>query len=66
MPPDHAAGLVPVSGGQLYYEQTGEGPALLLIHSGFLDRRLWDPQFADYARAFSVIRYDLRGFGRSS
>jgi 3-oxoadipate enol-lactonase len=66
MAPDRTAGLVPVPGGQLYYEQAGEGPALLLIHSGFLDRRMWDPQFADYARTHSVIRYDLRGFGRSS
>jgi 3-oxoadipate enol-lactonase len=58
-------GFVPVSGGKLYYERTGEGPALVLIHSGFLDRRMWDPQFENYSTQYSVLRYDLRGHGRS-
>jgi alpha/beta superfamily hydrolase len=31
-----------------------------------LDARMWDPQFEIFAQRFSVIRYDMRGFGRSS
>lgn len=27
---------------------------------------MWDPQFEVFAQRFSVIRYDMRGFGRSS
>jgi len=57
---------LPVRGGTLYYETAGEGPALVLIHAGFLDNRMWDDQFELFAKAERVIRYDVRGFGRSS
>jgi pimeloyl-ACP methyl ester carboxylesterase len=52
-------------GGRLYYEAKGSGPAVVLIHGGQLDRRMWDGQFDTLARAHRVIRYDVRGFGRS-
>ena len=42
------------------------GEALVFIHGFALDARMWDPQFEVFAQRFSVIRYDLRGFGRSS
>jgi len=57
---------LPVRGGNLYYETTGEGPPLVLIHAGFLDCRMWDDQFQLFAKGNRVIRYDVRGFGRSS
>ena len=28
--------------------------------------RVWDPSIRSFAQRFSVIRYDMRGFGRSS
>jgi len=37
-----------------------------LIHAGFLDSRMWDDQFQLFAKSVRVIRYDVRGFGRSS
>ena len=52
-------------GGKLYYEAKGSGSAVVLIHGGQLDRRMWDGQFDTLARAHRVIRYDVRGFGRS-
>ena len=55
-----------VTGGRIYYEVAGQGPAIVLIHGGFGDRRMWDAQFANLARDFRVVRYDHRGFGRSS
>lgn len=58
-------GSVPVPGGSVYYERTGTGAPLVLIHSGFTDRRLWDPQFTRYSADYTVIRYDVRGHGRS-
>src|SRR5437667_11691074 len=39
-------GYAEVDGGRLYYETSGEGPALVLIHAGFLDSRMWDTQFS--------------------
>ncbi|HLL85305.1 MAG TPA: alpha/beta fold hydrolase [Longimicrobium sp.] len=64
--PALASGLLAVEGGQLYYETRGRGPALVLVHGGFGDHRMWDDQFAALSRDFRVVRYDHRGFGRSS
>jgi pimeloyl-ACP methyl ester carboxylesterase len=52
--------------GQLYYETAGEGTALVLSHAGFLDSRMFDAVWEPLARHFRVIRYDMRGFGKSS
>jgi 3-oxoadipate enol-lactonase len=65
MPEIAASGFVSVPDGQLFYETTGQGPAIVLIHSAFLDRRMWEPQFASYASGHTVVRYDVRGHGRS-
>ena len=59
-------GFVDAEGGKLYYEADGEGPALVLIHAGFLDCRMWDSQFQSYSKTYKTIRYDVRGYGRSS
>src|SRR5207247_641721 len=52
-------------GGRLYYETSGKSPVLVLIHAGFLDSRMWDTQFQLFSKNYMVIRYDVRGFGRS-
>ncbi len=59
-------GIAEVNGTSLYYEQAGQGRTLVFIHGFSLDCRMWDDQFESFARGFHVIRYDLRGFGRSA
>ena len=59
-------GRVAVDGGSLYYEAAGSGAPVILLHGGNLDRRMWDAQFALLRQRYRVIRYDARGFGRSS
>lgn len=54
-----------INGTRIYYEMIGEGDVLVLLHSGYTDLRLWDDQFELFGRHFKVIRYDIRGFGRS-
>jgi len=58
-------GYCDVSGGKIYYEAAGQGHALVLIHGGQLDRRMWDEQFQFFSPKYKVIRYDVRGFGNS-
>ena len=65
-PSNVTSGMVPVDGGSLYYETLGKGAPIILIHGGFGDRRMWDPQFETLSQAFRVVRYDHRGFGKSS
>src|SRR5512134_2907252 len=52
--------------GQLYYEMAGNGFPLVLSHAAFLDSRMFDDVWEPLARRFCVIRYDMRGYGRSS
>jgi pimeloyl-ACP methyl ester carboxylesterase len=58
-------GFVETNGTKLYYEMIGEGHPLVLIHGGYMDRRMWDDQFAVFAQHYRVIRYDVRGFGKT-
>ncbi len=59
-------GHAEVHGARLYYEMLGTGRALVLVHGGWLDCRMWDDQFRAFAEAgWCVVRYDVRGFGRS-
>jgi 3-oxoadipate enol-lactonase len=53
------------AGGRLFFEVAGEGPAVVLIHAGLWDRRIWDDQLPSFTAGHGVLRYDLRGFGRS-
>lgn len=62
---DAHAGFAEVDGASLYYEVKGEGHPLLLLHAGVADSRMWDDQFSAFAQYYRVIRYDMRGFGRT-
>jgi len=51
----------------LYYEDHGSGPPVVLIHGYPLSGRAWDRQLPPLLEAgHRVITYDRRGFGRSS
>ncbi len=52
--------------GQLYYETAGNGMPLVLSHAAFIDSRMFDAVWEPLAEHFQVIRYDMRGFGKSS
>src|ERR1700747_2299127 len=52
---------------QLYYEDHGSGPPVVLVHGYLLDGRSWEMQEAAFLDAgYRVITYDRRGFGASS
>ena len=58
-------GFAELRDGRLYYETVGSGQALVFVHGFSLDARMWDDQFEVFASRYRVVRYDLRGFGRS-
>ncbi len=52
---------------QLYYEDHGSGPPVIMIHGYPLSGRAWDKQLpALLGTGYRVITYDRRGFGKSS
>ncbi len=52
---------------ELYYEDDGSGPAVVLLSGWPLDSRSWEPQAHALLEAgHRVIAFDRRGFGQSS
>lgn len=60
------SGYAQINGAALWYEVTGEGEPLLLLHAGICDARMWEEHMEPLSARFRVIRYDMRGFGRSN
>jgi 3-oxoadipate enol-lactonase len=58
-------GFAYFNGTQIYYEIAGSGTPLVLVHAGIADSSMWDEQFSVLAEDFMVVRYDMRGFGRT-
>jgi 3-oxoadipate enol-lactonase len=57
---------VDIDGDRLFYEVAGSGPALVFLHAGIADRRMWDAEFERFSHDHFVARFDARGFGHSS
>ncbi len=50
-----------------FYEDSGQGPAVVLVHGHSADLRLWELQAPALVQAgYRVVRYDVRGHGRTS
>jgi pimeloyl-ACP methyl ester carboxylesterase len=58
-------GFLEVGNASLYYEETGSGSPLVMIHGGLLNGRSWDLQVDAFAGDYRVVRYDARHHGRS-
>ena len=59
-------GQLGVDGAELYWEQRGEGPPLLLLHGFGESSVVWDPYLDRLEEHFTVVLMDLRGHGRST
>ncbi len=53
-------------GTKVYYETSGKGPGLLLTHGFGATSRMWRTQSGVLDRQNEMIRWDLRGHGRSA
>lgn len=58
-------GYADIGNAKLYYEIGGEGETLVLLHAGFVDSGMWDDQWDDFTKHYRVIRFDMRGYGKS-
>jgi pimeloyl-ACP methyl ester carboxylesterase len=45
--------------------EDGNGPALVFLHAGVCDKRMWRDQMAAFASRHRVVAYDRRGFGET-
>jgi len=50
----------------LYYERTGQGPAMLFVHGMCGDAEVWADQARRFSDRFTCVRYDRRGHSRSA
>jgi pimeloyl-ACP methyl ester carboxylesterase len=50
----------------IFYEVTGAGEPVVFVHAFSVDRRMWARQVASFESRFKIVRYDLRGHGRSA
>jgi pimeloyl-ACP methyl ester carboxylesterase len=55
------SGFIENGAAELYYESHGTGPALLFIHSGVADSRMWQHQL--HLTGYRSVVFDQRGFG---
>ncbi len=66
MPTSHIkSGLANINNAQIYYETAGQGIPFVMIHAGVADSRQWNNEFAFFAQDYRVLRYDMRGYGKS-
>ncbi len=57
--------FIEVEDARLYYEDTGLGSPVVMLHGGLLDVRSWDLQVEPLVTSHRVIRVDARFHGRS-
>ena len=56
-------GFAPSGAAMIYYHSEGEGPAVLFIHAGVADSRMWQDQMD--LPGHRTIAFDQRGYGRT-
>lgn len=49
----------------LHFTVSGSGPVLVLVHSLASNSNLWEPQLPLLEKHFTVLRFDIRGHGKS-
>ena len=63
--PQTKSGFVNVDNARIYYETAGQGTPFVMIHAGVADSRQWNNESAFFANNYQVLRYDMRGYGKS-
>ena len=65
-PADREGRHIKVDDFEMWVEERGEGPPLLMLNGGFGMTSMIDPLIDAYSQHFRVIAFDARGHGRST
>lgn len=57
--------VVDVGRARLHVREAGSGDALVFLHAGIADGRMWAPQQAAFAERWRTVAVDRRGFGQT-
>ena len=60
------AGYIELTNGSIWYDEQGQGEALVLLHGGAVDARFFEHNVAPLAEHYRVITTDLWGHGRTA
>lgn len=60
------SGTIAAGNLQVYYEQTGKGQPLVLLHAGLQNSTMWQAQVDELSKDFNVITIDLPYHGKTS
>ena len=58
-------GYADINNARLYFELAGTGTPFVMIHAGIADCRMWEAEFAHFVQSHQVLRFDMRGYGKS-
>ena len=61
--PSSAVGFAPSGDAMIAWESAGEGRAVVFVHAGIADRRMWRHQLAAVPDGFLFVSLDMRGHG---
>ena len=61
----YESGFINIGKANIFYEQSGSGTPLIMIHAGVADSRQWNNEFPHFSENFQTFRYDMRGYGKS-
>jgi len=65
--PGGGESFIDVGESRIYFEECGSGPdAVLLVHDGVVHSSVWDGVWPAFCRHGHTIRYDRRGYGKST
>jgi len=65
--PGGGGSFIDVGESRIYFEECGSGPdAVLLVHDGVVHSSVWDGVWPAFCRHGHTIRYERRGYGKST
>ena len=59
-------GYVSIRGSEIFYETSGDGETLLLLHGGFGTVEDFSPQIPELAKHFKVVAFERPGHGHTA